>query len=127
MESCDSIKEDYNNCIKKSKDIFECTELKIRYLKCLRQLLTQYYSYINYNRLFNLLSNYVADLNFPLTIQKTRRDLLGSRLFTKIDFHIINDLYSKLNNSDNADKEAINRRRTKRYKEAIEGPTVYRN
>ena len=37
------------------------------------------------------------------------------------------NLYSKLNNSDNADKEAINRRRTKRYKEAIEGPTVYRN
>ena len=88
MKSCNSIKEDYNNCIKKVR-IYLSTELKIRYLKCLRQLLTQYYSYINYNRLFNLLSNYVGDMNFPLTIQKTRGDLFGSRLFTKLIFTLL--------------------------------------
>lgn len=104
MENCDRIKQDYNHCIQ-NKDIFECTELKITYLKCLRQFLTQYYGSINYNRLFNLLSNYVVDMNFPLTIQKVRGDLFGTRLFTKIDFHIINDMYSKLNISD--DKGAI--------------------
>lgn len=104
MENCDRIKQDYNHCIQ-TKDIFECTELKITYLKCLRQFLTQYYGSINYNRLFNLLSNYVVDMNFPLTIQKVRGDLFGTRLFTKIDFHIINDMYSKLNILD--DKGAI--------------------
>ena len=96
MESCNNIKLDYNHCIKKSKDIFECTELKYRYLKCLRQFLEKYYGLVNYNRLFNLLSNHVAHMDFPLTIQKDRGDLFGTRIFTKINFHIINDLYSKL-------------------------------
>lgn len=99
MSDCNQLKSEYQICIK--DNIFEeCNPLKVIYRNCLRNLLNNYNPDISYNKIFNILSQHVVNMDFPLTIQRMRDDLLGIRLYTIVDFNKINGLYSELDIND---------------------------
>ena len=110
MKYCNELKKQYQDCLKQpfSGAIYEnCNILKGIYRNCLRNLLNNYNLDINYNIIFNILSQNIINMNFPLTIQKTRNDLLGSRLFTQVDFNKINEFYFELDITDKYGKPYI--------------------